>query len=63
MQTLRNSFVLNINILYCRNKSATVLWDSGSDRHLITHSKVKKLRLKGRNIYLSVMKAGDVIQH
>lgn len=38
--------LLNINILYCRNKSATVLWDSGSDR-LDNSQQSKEIEVEG----------------
>ena len=55
--------LLNISTLNSRNQSVTVLWDSGSDISLITHSMAKKLGLKGKNINLSMIKVGNAIEH
>ena len=55
--------LLNISTLNSGNQPVTVLWDSGSDMSLITHSMAKKLGLKGKNINLSMIKVGIAIEH
>ena len=55
--------LLNISTLNNGNQPVTVLWDSGSDISLITHSMAKKLGLKGKNINLSMIKVGNATKH
>lgn len=55
--------LLNVSVVYSRNQPVNVLWDSGSDVSLITHRMARKLGLKGRDISLSMVKVGNVIEH
>lgn len=55
--------LLNISTLDSKNQPVTVLWDSGSDISLITHSAAKKLGLKGRNISLPMIEVSKAIEH
>lgn len=55
--------LLNISVVHSRNQPVNVLWDSGSDVSLITHRMAKKLGLKGKDINLSMIKVGNVIEH
>lgn len=55
--------LLNISTVYSDTQPITVLWDSGSDITLVTHSMAEKLRLKGKNVNLSMIKVGNVIEH
>lgn len=55
--------LLNISVIYSRDQPLNVLWDSGSDVSLITHKMAKKLGLKGKDINLSMIKVGNVVEH
>ncbi|XP_063863037.1 uncharacterized protein LOC135102172 isoform X1 [Scylla paramamosain] len=55
--------LLNISTVYSNTQPITVLWDSGSDITLVTHSMAEKLSLKGKDVNLSMIKVGNVIEH
>lgn len=55
--------LLNISTVYSGTQPITVLWDSGSDITLITHRMAEKLRLKGNDINLSMIKVGNAVEH
>lgn len=55
--------LLNVSTVFCKSVPLTVLWDSGSDISLITHDMAKKLELKGKDVNLSMIKAGSITEH
>ena len=55
--------LLNISTVYSNTQPITVLWDSDTDITLVTHRMAEKLRLKGKDVNLSMIKVGNVMEH
>ena len=53
-----HSTLLAISKVKCHDQNLTVLWDSGADISLITHSAASRLDLKGDEVELSIIKVG-----
>ena len=51
--------LLAISTILCNDQLVTVLWDSGANISLITHSAAKRLNLLGSNTDLSIVKVGN----
>lgn len=58
----KKTTLLNISTVYSMGQPVDVLWDSGSDISLITHSMANKLGLRGKCINVSMIKVGNVIE-
>ena len=51
-----------VSSVYHNGIPITTLWDSGSDITVITHSMARKLGLTGRDIQMTIIKVGNVVE-
>ena len=54
--------MLAVSMVYSVGQPITVLWDSGSDVTLITHSMSKGLGLSGIDVMMSLVKVGNTVE-
>lgn len=58
----KSTLMLMDSSVYYKGIPITTLWDSGSDITVITHSMAKKLGLTGRDIQMTIIKVGNVVE-
>ena len=59
-RTEDNATLLAISSVRCNDQRVTVLWDSGADISLITHTAAARLHLTGDDVELSLVKVGNL---
>ena len=57
-----DSLLLPIGIVHCNSHPICTLYDSGATLSIVTHEMAKKLQLPGRDVELTIIKVGNVVE-